>query len=300
MNDRVLVIDDSLPMHQLLNAHLADSGLECISAYDGERGIKMAAAENPGLILLDIDLPNADGFETCAKLRSNSRTARIPIVFLTADFNTGDKIRGLELGAVDYITKPCNFAELAARVKAAMHTRQLADSRAMRDTLTGMWSKAYLDHQIATRIAAARNLGAPLSCIVADVDGMERINERYGRNIGDAVICAVARNLVDRCAPEELACVMRGGTFAILASLDRRDAARRAERHAERLQHEIASQHNFDFAVTCSFGIADVAVSRDDALVERAEGSMRRAKMNGAASVSVARPGRNPGGALSR
>jgi two-component system, cell cycle response regulator len=293
MNDRVLVIDDSLPMHQLLNAHMSDSGVECISAYDGERGVKMAAAEHPALILLDVDLPNADGFEVCAQLRANTQTARIPIMFLTADFNTADKIRGLELGAVDYITKPCNFSELTARVKAAMHTRQLADAQAMRDSLTGMWSKAYLGHQLAPRIAAARHAGEPLSCIVADIDDLGRINERYGRGVGDAVICTVARNLTDRCAADELACVIRGGTFAILIGLDRRDAARRAKRHADHLQREIASQHNFDFAVTCSFGVADAAVARDDTLLERAEAAMRRAKANGAASVSVARPDRN-------
>src|SRR5437773_396483 len=101
MLHRALIVDDSLPLHQLMKTHLDGEGLEFHSAYDGEAALTKAVDLRPSLILLDIDMPDMDGFEVCRRLKANTQTNSIPVIFLTADFNTNDKVKGLDLGAVD-------------------------------------------------------------------------------------------------------------------------------------------------------------------------------------------------------
>src|SRR4029078_9741647 len=111
-------------------------------------GLIAAREHRPDLILLDIDMPGRDGFEICADLKSDSLTKSIPVIFLSAEASTSEKIRGLELGAADYVTKPFDAAELLARVRASLRTRRLVDSlsrKALIDGLTGLWNRTYLE-----------------------------------------------------------------------------------------------------------------------------------------------------------
>ena len=105
--NRVLVIDDSDSIHKLVIARLRPEGLEVIGEFDGERGIERAVADQPDVILLDIGLPNVDGFEVCRRLKGADRTRDLPIVMMTAAFPTlEDADRGLTLGADEYVVKP--------------------------------------------------------------------------------------------------------------------------------------------------------------------------------------------------
>ena len=119
MAQRALIIDDSLPLQKLIRGQLHGEGLDLHSAHDGIAGLAMAVELRPSVILLDVDMPDMDGFEVCRRLKGNALTSTIPVIFLTADFDMGDKGKGLELGAVDYITKPFKPEELRARVRRA-------------------------------------------------------------------------------------------------------------------------------------------------------------------------------------
>src|SRR5438045_3458567 len=101
----VLIIDDSKTIHSLLRMHLADEPVELRSAYNGEDGLAMALADPPQMILLDVEMPKNNGFEVCRQLKSNPVTMGIPVIFLSGASSTADKIRGLDLGATDYIVK---------------------------------------------------------------------------------------------------------------------------------------------------------------------------------------------------
>ncbi len=124
---RLLIIDDSIDVHELVQAWLANEPVEFDSSSDGPTGLSQASTLRPDLILLDVDLPGLDGFEVCRRLKANPITADIPIVFLTGAASTEEKLRGLELGATDYVTKPFDPAELRARVRAALNTKNLMD-----------------------------------------------------------------------------------------------------------------------------------------------------------------------------
>jgi two-component system response regulator VicR len=112
---KILVVDDEQSIVDILKFNLEKNGFEVVTAYAGDTGYEMAMTENPDLILLDVMLPEMDGFEVCKKIR---QTSSVPIIMLTARIDEIDKVLGLELGADDYMTKPFGVRELVARVKA--------------------------------------------------------------------------------------------------------------------------------------------------------------------------------------
>ena len=128
MRRKILLIDDAPDVHQLVRASLENEAILLRSAFESNGGISLATQWSPAIILLDVDLPGADGFEVCRRLSADVRTADIPIVFLTALAESRSKVEGLDLGGSDYITKPFNPEEFAARVRALLRTKTRIDS----------------------------------------------------------------------------------------------------------------------------------------------------------------------------
>lgn len=126
--DRVLIADDSRVNRSLLRGILTRQGFEVAEAADGEAALLAARENPPELILLDIDMPRQDGFEVCSELKRHAETAQIPIIFLSSFDQSAQKIRGLELGAVDYVTKPFDRGEVLARVRTQMRVLHLTRS----------------------------------------------------------------------------------------------------------------------------------------------------------------------------
>ncbi len=128
MRQKILLIDDSEAVHQLVRASLAEEPVTIGSAYDGNVGFELAVRMPPDLILLDVDMPGADGFEVCRQLHEDLRTANVPVVFLTAAGSSQQKVHGLDAGGSDYITKPFDPSEFAARVRAALRAKMAHDA----------------------------------------------------------------------------------------------------------------------------------------------------------------------------
>jgi DNA-binding response OmpR family regulator len=124
MSQRILIIDDSLPLHKLIAVHLESCDVELESVFDGESGVVAAAKLRPALILLDVEMPGIDGLETCRRLKAERTTAEIPVIFLTANINTDRRLQALQLGALDYVTKPFNPRELRAKVTAMLRMQR--------------------------------------------------------------------------------------------------------------------------------------------------------------------------------
>lgn len=125
----VLLVDDNEVNRQLYEESLLAKGYRVISAEDGIEGLDKAIAHVPDVILLDVMMPGMDGFKVCGKLKALSETSDIPVIFITAKVETGDIIKGLKLGGVDYLTKPVRVAELIARVNTQMRIRMLERGR---------------------------------------------------------------------------------------------------------------------------------------------------------------------------
>jgi sigma-B regulation protein RsbU (phosphoserine phosphatase) len=118
----ILIIDDNSANRRLIDTIFTRAGFRVFTAGDGPEGRTLAQTESPDLILLDVMMPGESGFDTCAALKGDGRTRDIPVIFLSASVSAQDRQRGLALGAVDYITKPFNLADMLTR--AEMHLRQ--------------------------------------------------------------------------------------------------------------------------------------------------------------------------------
>ncbi|MDY7022842.1 MAG: response regulator [Cyanobacteriota bacterium] len=128
INEEILVVDDGVENLEVISHILEESGYEVATALNGDRALQIVSHHPPDLILLDIKMPGIDGFETCQKLKLNPDYSGIPVIFMTAFNETKSKIKGFELGAVDYITKPFQEQELLARIKTHLQLRQCSQN----------------------------------------------------------------------------------------------------------------------------------------------------------------------------
>lgn len=133
MSARILVVDDILPNVKLLEAKLVSEYYTVLTAYNGFEAIEVAKAEQPDMILLDVMMPKMDGFEACRRLKADPATAHIPVVMVTALDQPTDRVRGLEVGADDFLTKPANDLALFARVRSLVRVKMMIDELRLRD-----------------------------------------------------------------------------------------------------------------------------------------------------------------------
>jgi two-component system, cell cycle response regulator len=289
----VLVVDNVRLIHELVRLHLADEPVEIHSAHDGKQALEMASELLPDLLLLDVEMPKPDGWEVCRILKADARTKEIPIIFLTAEADSAKKIQGLELGAVDYITKPCDPAELKARVRSALRTKELIDllsERAMIDGLTGLHNRGYFDQRLACELANNKRHGTPLACVMADVDHFKQFNDRYGHAVGDDVLRQVARIFRDSARAEDIVCRYGGEEFVtLLPQTELEKAIPFAERVRSELESTTLPHRNGELKVTASFGVSDLATAGSDSLVEAADRAMYEAKKTGRNRVRSSR-----------
>ena len=260
---RVLVIDDSEPIHALIKARLQPEGLEVSGELDGEAGIERAMQDLPDLILLDVDMPELDGFEVCRRLKNTPSTRDIPIIFLTGTASTDSKVRGLDMGAIDYVTKPFDQVELRARVRAGLRTKHLQDileHQSFLDPLTGLWNRAYLDRRMEGEINIASRYDRPLGVALLDLDCFKTLNDTYGHLFGDVVLQGVARVMKESARTSDTVARYGGEEFAIL--IPQADL-RATTQVAERVRQAIES-HSFDLrgskvSITASIGVVCTA-----------------------------------------
>jgi len=292
MKQTILVIDDSEPIHALLRARLQNERVELRFALDGETGIAQALASPPDMILLDIDMPAPDGFEVCRRLKADLRTMQIPVVFLTGNSSTEEKILGLELGAADYIIKPFDSAELRARIRATLRAKYLMDllsKKALLDGLTGLWNRVYFESRLAEAMTRSRNGMATFSCLMIDLDRFKQINDTHGHLFGDEVLRGVGQILTETCRDADVACRYGGEEFVVLAGNAPADhAVTLAERIRARLEAQVFTHMGQRVPVTCSIGVADLRHTPPPGIVELADQALYKAKHDGRNRIAVA------------
>ncbi len=262
MIQKVLIIDDSTTTHAFVKVRLSGEPIEFHSAPNGKVGLELAASVQPDLILLDVEMPHPNGFEVCRLLKAEPVTMNIPIIFLTGASSTEEKIKGLELGAADYVTKPFDIAELRARVRGSLRTKYLLDllnRKAMIDGLTGLWNRGYMDKRLEAELSLINRTGLPFSCIMADVDHFKSINDTYGHAFGDAALCAISQIFMENSRTEDVVCRYGGEEFVcLLPGIDLEGAMLFAER-LRGIVSELTLVHSGKQAkLTCSFGVARV------------------------------------------
>jgi diguanylate cyclase (GGDEF)-like protein len=280
---KILIIDDNPDALAVAKTRLAKEGVDILCAEGGAAGLEAARRESPDLILLDVDMPDISGFDVCRALKADADLCIIPVLFLTGSGTAEDKVKGLDLGAVDYVTKPFDAFELRARVRAALRTKHLQDlliEHAHIDPLTGLPNRRALLERLQREWARLQRHGGTLAFIMADIDNFKQVNDAYGHNIGDRLLQEVARSIARQCREEDLPARYGGDEFAIVVP---DEAASRAAHLAERCRQDIAEirlpLRSEIVQTTASFGVADAAAAPSiETLVQHADEALYRAK----------------------
>jgi len=224
----ILIVDDEVDMCKVLTQRFEYKGMHVFTANTGEEAIKMAQEIHPDIILLDIMMPGMDGMTANEKLKINSATKDIPVVFLSAKSMIEDKIKGFETGADDYVTKPFDFEELYARVMAILKKKKLYEEMAMKDGLTGLYNRRFFDQKYTELFAVAERYGRIFSLVIIDIDNFKNINDKYGHAEGDHVLRKTAEVIKTNFRKTDIAARYGGDEFTVLMPETGKEAAQKA------------------------------------------------------------------------
>jgi PleD family two-component response regulator len=180
----ILIVEDDIDLAEMLNAYFRVQGYDVLTAAWGEDAVRISQQNTPDIVLLDIRLPDIDGYEVCRRMRTQRRTENLPIIFLTERRDRIDKLQGLELGVVDYITKPFDIQELRLRVRNALRRASL---ESLVNPVTGLPEGKLVDEQLDKLVKAT---GWTLLAI--SVQGIGSFREMYGFVAADDVLRAVS------------------------------------------------------------------------------------------------------------
>jgi diguanylate cyclase (GGDEF)-like protein len=267
---RILLADDSSTVRTIARMELESAGYDVLEAPDGEQALAMAIAQQPDTILLDIEMPVMDGYETVTALKADAGTADIPVVFLTGRTDAADVVRALKLGGHDYVRKPPEAAELLARVRAALRVKTLQDQLRARadeldrmtrtDHLTGLFNRRHMEENLRAMTAGATRHGFPIVVLIVDVDHFKNVNDTLGHQAGDEVLVELATRLRSVMRIEDVLGRWGGEEFLLLLP---HTTATQAAFLAERLRSVVAAS-----PVVTSAGPLSVSISIGGAAAE--------------------------------
>ncbi|MFM2064945.1 MAG: hypothetical protein RLZZ507_4616 [Cyanobacteriota bacterium] len=316
---QILIVDDNADNLRLLSKMLESKGFKVKKTVSGEIAIQAAKIEPPDLILLDINMPDMNGYEVCRRLKFQEKTANIPIIFISALDQTTDKIMAFEMGGVDYITKPFQELEVLARVKTQLtiyqQNRQLIAQNkilqqeikerqkfeeallaanqqlqlfALLDGLTGVANRRKFDEYLNLEWQRLAREKLPLSLLLCDVDFFKNYNDTYGHLTGDDCLQQIAQTIklsVKR--PTDLLARYGGEEFAVILSNTNNQAAIYLAEDIRQKVYNLKIPHvqsRVDNFVTLSIGVTtivpDVNIS-PNLLIEVGDKALYTAKAQG-------------------
>lgn len=291
----ILIIDDVKANSRLLAKRLSDD-YNCQLAISAQEAFQLLDKSLPDIILLDIIMPDIDGFEVCRRLKDNERTRAIPVIFITSLDQEDDEAKGLTLGAVDYIKKPFHMAIVKARIRnhiALKKARDLLEEQAFIDSLTTIPNRRRFDEVLKKEWHKACAKQTPISMILMDIDYFKNYNDNYGHQQGDECLIQIG-HILRRMLKKKHGFVARygGEEFAmILPKISEEDVFERAEmvRRAVLMQHIPHKYSSISEYITVSLGVAQINPedeSHPDRLLSLADNALYRAKEQGRNQVS--------------
>jgi len=291
---KVLIVDDERSNIRILVALLRDD-YDLYIAMNGAQALEIALSDDMDLILLDVVMPDMDGYEVCQQLKADERTQDVPVIFATSKDSQQSEEKGLQIGAVDYISKPYRLPIIKARVKIHLEMKRRGDllqQMACLDGLTGIANRRRFDDFMDAEWRRAMRQGSMMAVILMDVDHFKLFNDHYGHTMGDDCLTAVAKalsecvqrssDLVARYGGEEFVCVLTECTHEAAVKV------------AEKLRQQVDAlsiPHAYSAAkhVTISLGVASMIPTLGTSvriLVEAADQLLYQAKEGGRNQVA--------------
>jgi diguanylate cyclase (GGDEF)-like protein len=298
--DRILLVDDDLALRMAISQSLLQAGLQVWQTGNAAVALQSITSCAPDVLLLDVELPQMNGFELYDKLRATEEGRDVPVIFMSGSrLDESSVVRGLSLGASDYLRKPFGNNELVARVAGALRSRrtQLELLRlGTTDGLTQLLNRRAFFEALERERRRAERTSTPMSVLLFDIDHFKQVNDTYGHPAGDRVLLSMSRLVQSQCRVTDVIGRIGGEEFALVLPATDLEGARGM---AEKLREAIASlETDIGFhtvlKVTASFGVAsapgptfltpDTAV----ALLADADAALYLAKRGGRDRVEVA------------
>lgn len=301
---RVIVIDDSKKVREeIINALKSKDLFEYYDwAEDGLNGFKKVIAQDYDLILLDIMMPHLGGYEFLVWKGRRKELENVPVILITSKDDVKSKVKGLQLGANDYVVKPFEKEELLARVVVHLKLKKLQDEListlkkveklSVTDPLTGLYNRRHLMEILQQEYERAVRYSTKFSIIMVDIDHFKDFNDRYGHLTGDMVLTKVAQELKRNLRKHDIIGRYGGEEFVIiLPETDLKGAHTVAERYRKLISEKNFGSPNSPLHVTISLGVASYPENKMkdiDDMLRLADTAMYTAKRNGRNRVELA------------
>lgn len=187
----ILIVEDDKTNVQVLGNILSRENFDIAVAFDGPSALKMMEQHIPDLILLDVLMPEMDGYTLCRKIRASDRYRNVPVIFLTAKAEESDIVTGFENGGVDYLTKPFHAGELLARVRTHLELKRAREELyelTIIDELTGLYNRRHIVNQLDHEVHRASRYNLHFCLALLDLDDFKRVNDTLGHPVGDMAL----------------------------------------------------------------------------------------------------------------
>lgn len=282
---KLLAVDDNESNLDILLRLLQD--YDVIVALDGKSALDLLHYETPDVILLDIIMPGMDGYEVCARIKSNPRWRDIPVLFITAKTDETSLVRAYDVGGCDYVTKPFRSSELLARVRTQLEYRRAMEQLrhvAVTDDLTGIYNRRAFFEAALRAFQRARERGTALGVLMLDLDHFKGINDRYGHGMGDQALRRFAETVRGLLLPKHVFGRLGGEEFALLApGSNEAESIALAERVCQAVSAIRFDPPADDLSMTVSIGVAQIedGAADLDALLREADDLLFQAKHDG-------------------
>jgi two-component system cell cycle response regulator len=294
----ILVIEDHPDQRDLLSIVLRREGYRVITAANGVEALEKLRAEQVHIALSDIMMPKMDGFELIKTIRSDADLKTLYLILITARIQEGDRVRGLDLGADDYITKPFSFSELLARIRVGSRViqyQQHLEYQTQTDSLTGLYNRRAFEKRLTDEFERANRYGHALSLLILDIDNFKIINDTYGHNGGDAALLKISEILRTTTRQSDFPSRFGGEEFVlILPETDHENALLAAEKILGEIRASVFSANDAFFSLTVSVGVSSTSIhpyATANHMIEDADRALYAAKHNGKDRIEVFWPG---------
>jgi two-component system, cell cycle response regulator len=298
---RVLVVDDDPLSRRLLEQVLLSAGYAVETAENGQEALGNVRTHRPEVVVTDWQMPVMDGMSLCRILKATEETRFIHVIILSARGETEAKVAGLETGADDYLVKPVEPVELAARVKVGLRLQkalselaaknEILEKLALTDALTGLANRRAFLEALEAELARVDRHGRPASLLFADLDHFKRVNDAHGHAVGDEVLAGFSQVLRQGCRRGDLAARIGGEEFGVLLPMTGRLPAALVAERIRRATEARPLGRSAPVPLTVSIGVASTEDSPGPLeaveLLRRADAALYRAKGEGRNRVAA-------------